>query len=310
MSGSQAIRLVDGPVLLTGARGQLGHELRRELAALAEVFAPARDELDLADPASIRAAVRRIRPALVINAAAYTAVDRAESEPALCEAINATAPGLLAEEVAAVGGALVHYSTDYVFDGTKASAYVEDDVPNPLNVYGATKLAGERAIAATGAPHLIFRTSWVFAARGHNFMRTMLRLARERETLRVVSDQVGAPTWARFIATTTVLVLTRLREPARAMTQGATAGGIYHLTAGGCTSWHGFATELLRHDPRRSEQRCRVVEAVPTAAYPTPARRPANSCLDNSALLGRFGTRQMPWTEGVSLAISDHEPAA
>lgn len=291
-------------ILLTGATGQVGHELVRELAPLGRVHAPGRNELDLASVESIRDAVRRLRPTLVVNAGAYTAVDRAESDVALCEAINSTAPRVLAEELARIGGALVHYSTDYVFDGTGATPYTETDPPNPLSTYGATKLAGEQGVAATGVAHLIFRTSWVYGARGHNFLRTILRLGREREELRIVADQVGAPTWSRTIAGVTALVLAQLAAGPRGLVEEMQdAGGVYHLTAGGATSWHGFAEAILRADPCPGEQRCRAVVPIATAEYPTPARRPRNSLLDNQKLRSRFGVRQVPWDEALALVL-------
>ena len=287
--------------LLTGATGQLGWELRRTLAPLGPVIAPARDELDLADANGIRTAVRRHRPLVIVNAGAYTAVDRAEAEPELAHSINATAPGLLAEEAARLGALLVHFSTDYVFDGSAERPYREADRPNPLNVYGRSKLAGERAIEEVGGKHLIFRTSWIYGMRGSNFLRSMLRLAREREEMRVVDDQIGAPTWSRMIAGATALVLAQV---AGAEWELPPAGrGVYHLTAGGETSWYDFARAILERDPAREEQRCRTVRPIPTSEYPTPAARPRFSVLDNQRIAKRFGIRLPHWRTQLELAM-------
>ncbi|MBY4949094.1 dTDP-4-dehydrorhamnose reductase [Cupriavidus respiraculi] len=286
-------------ILVTGSNGQVGFELRRSLAPLGRVIALDRSGCDLSDPASIRRAVREARPDVIVNAAAYTAVDRAESEAEAAFAINGTAPGVLAEETKALGGLLVHYSTDYVFDGCKDGAYVESDAINPQSVYGRSKAAGETAIAAVGANALVLRTCWVAGAHGGNFAKTMLRLARERDSLRVVADQYGAPTTAALIADVTAQILGRhwlvgSREHF--------PGGIYHLAAAGETSWHGYATELLRYaaahgaelkvDPAR-------VEAIAATAYPVPAPRPANSRLDTTKLQAVFGIHLPDWREGV-----------
>ena len=222
-------------ILLTGKNGQVGWELQRTLAPLGEVVVLDRRQLDLSDPDQIRERVREISPDLIVNAAAYTAVDRAEAEPEPAMAVNGTAPGLLAEEAKRIGAAIIHYSTDYVFDGAKTTPYTEEDAPNPLNVYGRTKLAGEQAVQAAGVPHLILRTSWVYGMRGKNFLLTILRLAREREELKIVDDQIGAPTWSRTIAEATAQILTSGAWPVSG------ASGIYHLTASGSTSWYGFA---------------------------------------------------------------------
>src|SRR5688572_17220170 len=223
-------------VLLIGRSGQVGWELQRSLAPLGELVALDRAGMDLSDPDSIHRAIADARPAVIVNAAAYTAVDRAESEPDLAMRINGIAPGIIADEAARIGALMVHYSTDYVFDGTRDAPYREDDPPSPLNVYGRTKLAGEEAVRAAGGAHLIFRTSWVYAARGSNFLLTMLRLAGERSELGIVNDQVGAPTWARSIAELTALALgTGGADPGRARD----ASGVYHLAAGGSVSWYG-----------------------------------------------------------------------
>jgi dTDP-4-dehydrorhamnose reductase len=298
----------DAPVILvTGADGQVGWEAHRALAPLGRVVAVRRSDADVADGDALRALVRRVRPSVIVNAAAYTAVDRAESERDLAFAVNAEAPKVLAEEAARSGALLVHYSTDYVFDGRKESPYTEADEPAPLGVYGASKLAGDRAIAASGAAHLVFRTSWVYAARGRNFMLTMLRLARERETLRVVADQRGAPTPARLIATATAAVLSQCAgERGFSLPEGRS--GVYNLAARGVATWWDFARRILALDPRRAEQRCRLIVAITTAEYPTPARRPANSMLDVGKVERTFRLRMPAWEgelEGVMEEVGD-----
>jgi dTDP-4-dehydrorhamnose reductase len=267
-------------ILLTGGNGQVGWELLKALAPLGEIVAPDRAQLDLRDPARIREAVRAANADVIVNAAAYTAVDKAESERDAAFAVNAAAPGVLAEEAKKSGALLVHYSTDYVFDGAKAAPYVEEDEPNPLNVYGASKLAGERAIAASGCRYLILRTSWVYGPRGSNFMLTMLRLARERPELEVVDDQVGAPTSSLAIARATAQVL-------RPGTHGT-----YHLSAAGQTSWCGFARAILARAGSATP-----VTAIRTEDYPTPARRPRNSRLNCTRLRADFGLALAPWEE-------------
>jgi dTDP-4-dehydrorhamnose reductase len=268
-------------ILLTGGRGQVGYELERCLQGLGEVVAPGRERLDLSDLAQVRDVVRALRPGLIVNAAAYTAVDRAESEPALAHVVNAEAPGVLAEEARRLGAALVHFSTDYVFDGSKDGPYVESDAAAPLNVYGRTKLLGEQAIAATGAAHLILRTSWVYGMRGHNFLLTMLRLARERGELRVVSDQHGAPTWSRTVAQTTADILAQARRGGGDW--WVENGGLYHLSCQGQTTWHGFAEAIMEASSNPTP-----VIPISTNEFPTPARRPRNSTLDSSRLVHRF----------------------
>jgi len=275
-------------ILLTGPNGQVGWELAPRLAALGKVAALDQSALDLADADAIRARVRELRPDLIVNAAAYTAVDRAESEPEVALAINATAPAVLAEEAQRLGALLVHYSTDYVFDGTKAGPYTEEDAPNPLNVYGRTKLEGEQAIRASGCRHLILRTSWVYAGRGHNFLLTMLRLGAERPELRVVDDQRGAPTWARDIAAATATLLARPPH------------GLYHLTAAGETTWHGFACEIMRRASLTP-----VVHRVRSTEYPSAARRPANSVLDNSRLRAAARIVMPAWEESLAKCLAE-----
>jgi len=270
-------------ILLTGANGQVGWELRRTLAPLGELEALGRAELDLRDAGRMREAVRASNADVIVNAAAYTAVDKAESEREAAFAVNATAPGVLAEEAKRSGALLVHYSTDYVFDGAKPAPYVEEDEPNPINAYGASKLAGERAIAASGCRYLILRTSWVYGPRGANFYLTMLRLARERPELRVVDDQVGAPTSSLAIA----------RATAQLLRPGA--HGLYHLSAAGRTSWCGFARAILARAGIATP-----VVAIRTEDYPAPAKRPRNSRLDCSRLRADFGVALAPWEEGLA----------
>ena len=290
-------------VLITGARGQLGWELCRTFAPLGEVLAAGRPEMDLSDGEGLRRAVRAAAPDLIVNAAAYTAVDRAEREPEAAMAVNGVAPGILADEAKRLSAALIHFSTDYVFDGAKRTPYTEADPPAPLSVYGATKLAGERAIAEVGGAYLILRTSWVYAARGTNFPLTILRLAREREELRVVDDQTGAPTWSRLLAEAAAQIAAVGRARCGAGRDlFADTAGVYHLTAGGTTTWCGFAREILGHAallglgatiPR--------VTAIGTAEYPTPARRPASSVLSSDRVLGAFGVRLPDWRHGLAL---------
>lgn len=256
-------------ILLTGRRGQVGWELERSLSPLGEVVACDHAALDLADPDRIRAVLRDVKPAVIVNAAAYTAVDKAEAEEDKAVAINAAAPGILADEAKRLGALLVHYSTDYVFDGMKPAPYTEADRTGPLNAYGRSKLAGEQAIQQVDGEHLILRTSWVYGLRGQNFLLTMKRLAAEKPALRVVGDQVGGPTWCRTIAETTTALLARRDAPR----------GLYHLAAGGETSWHGFASAIVA-----ALSSATTVECITTEDYPLPARRPANSRLDCSRL--------------------------
>jgi len=275
-------------ILISGKTGQVALELQKHLSGLGELIVLGRNDLDLSKPEQIRAQVRAHRPDLIINAAAHTAVDLAESEPELAFAINGIAPGVFAEEAAALGIPLIHYSTDYVFDGNKPAPYTEDDTPNPLGVYGKSKLAGERAIAATGAEHLILRTSWVYSTHGKNFLLTMQRLLQERPELRVVADQIGAPTWAGTIARSTRLLIERW--------QAAEAGawGVYHLTAQGETSWFGFTQAIAEHLSAQGKP-CATLEPIPASAYPTPAARPQNSRLDCSRLEREWQVAQPAW---------------
>jgi dTDP-4-dehydrorhamnose reductase len=277
-------------ILLIGKNGQVGWELRRTLAPLAEVVAVDYPEINFTDAPALRQFVAATRPAVVVNAAAYTAVDKAETEAELCRQVNAVAPGILAEEAKKLGALMVHYSTDYIFDGTKTSPYIETDTPNPLGAYGRTKLEGDRTVKASGANHLIFRLCWVYGARGQNFMLTMQRLAREREKLRVVGDQFGCPTWSRMIAEATALALKQVLAGA----DRSAFNGEYHLAAGGQANWHEFASRIIELMPE-AERKCRAVEKITTPEYPTPAKRPAYSVLDCGKLQKTFGLRLPDW---------------
>ncbi|GHT96940.1 NAD(P)-dependent oxidoreductase [Betaproteobacteria bacterium] len=296
---------MNAPILLTGCNGQLGFELQTALTALGlPILALNHQTCDLSDHAALRRLLAEHRPSIIVNAAAYTAVDRAETEPELANAVNALAPGILGEAAAAIGALVVHYSTDYVFDGQSAEPYRESDAPNPLNVYGHSKLAGERALQASGAKHLIFRTSWVFGAHGNNFAKTMLRLAAERETLNVVADQYGAPTSAALLAEVTAQIL---REY---LSSETFPFGLYHLTASGATNWHAYAAHVIAaardfYGNARPSLKLAAdgLNAITASAYPLPAARPANSRLDCSLLQRRFGLRLPPWQEGVDRVL-------
>lgn len=286
-------------LLITGSNGQVGFELRRSLAPLGRVVPLDRAGCDLSRPDEIRRVVRECRPDVIINPAAYTAVDKAETETELAFAINGTAAGVLAEEAKALGSLLVHYSTDYVFDGSKDGAYVETDPVNPQSVYGKSKLAGEQAIAAAGGPALVLRTCWVAGAHGGNFAKTMLRLGRERDSLRVIADQFGAPTTASLIADVTAQIVARYWLHGD---RSAFAPGVYHLAAAGETTWHAYATEVLRYAAAQGiELKVDLsrIEAIPSTAYPLPAPRPANSRLDTGKLRQTFGIHLPGWQQGV-----------
>ncbi len=285
-------------ILLFGRVGQVGWELRRTLAPLARVTCVDYPEVDFTRPDSVREAIAAAAPDVIINAAAYTAVDKAEAELALATKINADAPGVMAAEARQRGALLVHYSTDYVFDGTKTTPYVETDAPNPLGAYARTKHAGDEAIRSAGCDHLIFRLCWVYGARGANFMLTMQRLAREREKLRVVADQVGCPTWSRMIAETTGQALLQVRtgEDARRFS------GTYHLCSSGQTSWHGFAKAIIDLMPPET-RKCREVEAITTAEYPTPTKRPAYSAMSAAKLERAFGLRLPDWHDSLRQVV-------
>jgi dTDP-4-dehydrorhamnose reductase len=298
-------------ILVTGGSGQVGEASTRTLAGLGEVVAPGRGELDLADADSIRRVMREFNPSWVVNAGAHTAVDKAESEPELAFAINATAPGVIAEEAKRVGAVVIHFSTDYVFDGTKATAYVETDATNPLNVYGRSKLAGEVALGASGIPYFVFRTSWVYGATGKNFLLSILRLAREREHLRIVADQHGAPTWSYDLARMAAHVIGRCEElAARSNSSVETVirpvSGTYHASGSGETTWCGFAaaaiTELQALEPAA---KLATLEAITTEEYPTPAKRPLNSRMDCAKLERVLGWRMPDWKDSLRLAMAE-----
>ncbi|HEU4460717.1 MAG TPA: dTDP-4-dehydrorhamnose reductase [Methylibium sp.] len=293
-------------LLLLGKGGQVGWELQRALAPLGEVVAldfdsPAPLAADFTQPETLAATVRAVRPDVIVNAAAHTAVDKAESEPELARTINATAPGVLAREAAALGATLVHYSTDYVFDGSGSEPRDENAPTAPLSAYGRTKLEGEDAIRASGCTHLILRTSWVYAARGGNFARTMLKLAAERDKLTVIDDQHGAPTGAELLADVTALCLQKLRlQPV--------LGGTYHAVAAGETTWHGYATHVIAWARERGHPikvAADAIAAVPTSAFPTPARRPLNSRLDTRKLRQTFGLHLPDWRVGVDRMLDE-----
>jgi dTDP-4-dehydrorhamnose reductase len=282
----------------------VGWELSRALLPLGEVLAASRLQADLADLNGLRLAVQEYTPDVIVNAAAYTAVDKAESEKSLAFLINAEAPGVLAEEAKKIGASLIHYSTDYVFDGTKNSRYTESDTTNPINIYGQSKLAGEQAIQAVGGEHLILRTSWVYAARGHNFLKSILRLAAEREELNIVDDQIGSPTWARLIAETTAHIL---RQSLLEKQQGSFNSDIYHLTSSGETSWYGFArkiVEIARQQGNPVLKNC-AINPISTADYPLPAMRPANSRLSTERLEQHFRLELPSWEVALKLCMEE-----
>ncbi len=283
-------------ILLSGSTGQVGYELVRSLQGLGEVVAVDRDRMDLSNLDQVRDVIQAVRPGLIVNPAAYTAVDKAETDSLLAHRINADAPAVMAREARALGAKLIHYSTDYVFDGSGSGPYRETDATGPINVYGQSKLAGEQAIAASGADHLILRTSWVYGMRGKNFLLTMMRLAREREQLRVVNDQHGAPTWSRTIADTTALILSQARVGGPDWWRQH--GGTYHLTSQGQTTWYGFTQAILA----AADIQCNLVP-IPSAEYPVPAARPVNSVMDCSKLMSNFC--QLPdWETALHLCLS------
>ncbi|MBH2076049.1 MAG: dTDP-4-dehydrorhamnose reductase [Pseudomonadales bacterium] len=291
-------------ILLLGKNGQVGWELQRSLAPLGELIALDRHSQDglsgdLSDLDALRATIREVRPDVIVNAAAYTAVDKAESETELADRVNAQASQVMAEEAAALNAWLVHYSTDYVFNGQGSTPWQETDAVAPVNHYGASKLAGEQAITASGCKHLIFRTSWVYAARGNNFAKTMLRLAKDRETLNVIADQIGAPTGADLIADVTALTIQKVvHQPELA--------GLYHLAAGGEVSWHGYASHVIEF-AKANAQELAVESVVPieTTAYPTPARRPLNSRLNTQKLRDNFSLHLPDWQSGVTRMLRE-----
>ncbi len=300
-------------ILLIGNNGQVGWELQRTLAPLGQVMVAdqvdTRLALNLADPDSIRSVIRETGPDLIVNAAAYTAVDRAEEEPDLAMAVNGTAPGILAEEAKRTGAALIHYSTDYVFDGSAREPYGEADTPCPINAYGRSKLAGDQAIEAVDGAYMIFRTSWVYGARGHNFFLTMLRLAKERESLKIVDDQTGSPTWSRMIAETTGQVLSRSPvrngrpDVAGFLTEYA---GIYNVASSGTTSWHGFAQAILEMTADDADRQLQQLLPIPTTEYPVPAPRPPYSVLSGDKLRQTFGLRMPEWRQALELCVNEY----
>jgi dTDP-4-dehydrorhamnose reductase len=295
-------------ILLTGKRGQVGRELLRLLPQLGEVVAPGREQLDLSKPGDIRRTILHVRPHLIVNAAAYAAVDQAETHQARAQAINQEAPELMAVEAKKIGATLLHYSTDYVFDGAKTVPYDEADSANPINIYGKTKFAGEQAIRSSGVPHLIFRTAWVYATHGRNFLLTIVRLATEREELRIVSDQVGAPTCAADLAAATCKLLAVIRKRNRGQFVFTEVSGTYHMSAAGQTTWYEFAQTILeeavatRHDlvwlsdaTKRRQLIARRIIPISTEEFGSPARRPAYSVLSNSRLKRSFGVALPDW---------------
>lgn len=285
-------------ILLTGKNGQVGFELQRALAPLGDVVAVDHQDCDLANPEAIRRLLADVAPQIIVNPAAYTAVDKAESEPELAQAINGTAPGIFGTEAARLGALVIHYSTDYVFDGTDEGWYQESDIPNPQSIYGKSKLAGEQALQQSGADHLIFRTSWVFGAHGGNFAKTMLRLAGERDRLNIVADQFGAPTSAALLADVTAQVLGQYKRQGRA----GFPFGLYHLVAGGVATWHEYAQTVIRaaaHAGKPLKLTADDVHPIATSKYPLPAPRPANSRLDTRRLRQTFGLELPDWHRGL-----------
>ena len=292
-------------ILLLGRTGQVGWELNRSLLPLGDVTALSRSEADFSQPEGLRKVVRESRADIIVNAVAYTAVDKAESEESLAHQINADAPSVLAEEAKRSNALFVHYSTDYVFDGTKLAPYVEEDKPNPINVYGRTKLAGEQNIKATGCRHLILRTSWVYSSRGQNFIKTILRLAQQREELRIVADQIGAPTSARFIADVTSRILAKIQPlPSSSAHE---EGDLYHLTPSNYTSWHGFAQTVLDAAKSSLLDATKLPTLIPisTEQYPLPAPRPKNSRLNCDKLSIQFGMHFPSWETAVRFCLDE-----
>lgn len=294
-------------IMLTGANGQVGWELARSLMPLGVVIALNRSQCDLSRPETMSGIVQEIKPDVIVNAAAYTAVDKAEEEEVLATTINGTAVGVLAEEARKRNALFIHYSTDYVFDGTKPTPYTEVDAPNPINAYGRSKLAGEEAICQVGGEYLIFRTTWVYAARGHNFVKTILRLAGERDELNIVDDQRGSPTWARNIADATALMLAKWALPKEGSRDEALSG-IYNLIASGNTTWFGLAGAILQEAACRnllSTDTLPKLNPIPTSAYHLPASRPKNSCLDGHKLSEYFGLKMPGWREAVAICLNE-----
>jgi dTDP-4-dehydrorhamnose reductase len=288
--------MMNPKILIFGRVGQVGWELRHKLACLGQVSSVDFPEIDFSKPETIREAVRAAEPTVIVNAAAYTAVDKAEATPEPAWALNATGPAVIAEEAKRLGALMVHYSTDYVYDGSKQGAWVETDAPGPLNVYGQTKLAGDEAIAAAGGDYLILRTSWVYGARGANFLLTMLRLAKDRPELRIVDDQTGSPTTSECIAQATADILAQVLSPRGEGMAGRS--GVYHLTNSGATTWFGFAKEFLSR-----QANCPKLTPIPASEYPVPAKRPVNSVLSCEKLAGTFGVRMPSWEVALDLVL-------
>lgn len=302
----------DLKIVIVGRNGQLAWEVGQRFQGLGEVISIGRPELDLADIEGVRAEIRRLKPSVLVNTAAYTAVDQAESEPDVAMKINSEAPAAMAEEMKWLGGVFITYSTDYVFDGKSPSPYKESDPTAPLNVYGASKLSGEKAVEAVGGSQLIFRTSWVYAARGKNFLKTILKLAAERPELRVVDDQIGAPTWSRDLANATRKIIEQLAAQSCSdrIPIGETLGdrrGIYHMTAAGSVSWCGFAAAILDEMKKRGLSKGNLANIVPIPAseYPTPAARPQNSRLCNDKLKNTFGVMLPPWRASLTAVMDE-----
>ncbi len=292
-------------IMLTGVNGQVGWELARSLMPLGEVVALNRTQCDLSRPETIPRIVQEIRPDVIVNAAAYTAVDKAEEEEELATTINGTSVGVIAEEALKLNALLIHYSTDYVFDGTKLEPYTEEDIPNPINAYGRSKLAGEKAVIQSKCDHLILRTTWVYAARGNNFLKTILRLAQERKELRIVADQYGAPTWARNIADATAHILLAVQKERQT---DVGVSGTYHLCASGKTTWHGFSRAIIARASQfdiAGRIKTRSVLPIATEDYPLPAPRPKNSQMDSSSLATRFGVTMPEWHHAMALCTEE-----
>jgi len=283
-------------ILLTGKTGQIGGELNNIVGDLGNLITVDKEQLDLSKPNSIEPVILDIKPDIIINPAAYTAVDKAEEEPGLAMTVNAIAPGLLAKAARKVGAGLIHYSTDYVFDGYSEIPYKEEDPPNPLNVYGKTKLAGEKALAEAGIPFLIIRTGWVYSLHGKSFLRTIKKLAEEKDIIQVVDDQIGAPTWARSVALKTHQILKQCLNKKWLETKDPSLSGIFHLTCQGKTSWHGFARKVLNMSS--TSQNIKLI-AIPTSDYPTPATRPSNSLLNNEKIQKVFGLDMPHWEDAL-----------
>jgi dTDP-4-dehydrorhamnose reductase len=288
-------------ILVTGKTGQVGRELLHALAPLGDVVGCDRTELDLGYPSSILQKIQQIRPNIIVNAAAYTAVDKAETEPDLALRINGTAPGILAEEAKRIGALLIHYSTDYLFDGARKAPYIEEDTPNPLNVYGKSKLQGERAIIESGCTHLIFRTSWVYSSHGSNFVLTILKLAQERSELPVVDDQIGAPTWARALAKATAAMLSK------PFSYNQTNSGVYHLSAAGQTSRYDLAKKIIETAQQLSEKKAgwAKIRPIQTTDYPLPATRPLHVVLSNDKIQRVYGVKMTSWENQLTSCLND-----